>query len=147
MSVSVNDGPRRPKRTDVGYKRPPVETQFKKGQKPPPRKAKSQSEPSVSEVFWRVLQERRRVVINGKPQWLTNAELVARRAMLEAEKGSPVLQRLLNQLLLLTDTPGEEQPELIIDPRDPEDGVLHETQLVRFDPFAGPQKRPAFRTE
>ena len=36
MGTEPPNEPPRTKRTDVGYKRPPVETQFKKGQKPPP---------------------------------------------------------------------------------------------------------------
>jgi hypothetical protein len=84
----------------VGYKRPPLETRFKKGQKRPRRKEKVVQNFSPKDLFWSVLQERRRVIINGKATWPTNAELIARRALLEAEKGSPVLMRLSNELLL-----------------------------------------------
>jgi hypothetical protein len=96
------------KRSDVGYKRPPKEHQFKKGQKPPPRRKKDS--PAINEVhlFWRVLQEPRRAKINGKPKWVTATELIVRRAFIEAEKGSSTVQRLLNQLLLEHDRASSE---------------------------------------
>jgi hypothetical protein len=97
-----------------GYKTPPFERRFKKGQKPPPRKKKPAPDISNKEIFWRVLQERRRVEIEGKVLWLTNAELIARRAFLEADKGSAVLGRLLNQLLLGAGDPEDGQPEIIL---------------------------------
>ena len=43
MTTLPNAPEAKSKRTDVGYKRPPVEHRFKKGQKPPPRKAKATS--------------------------------------------------------------------------------------------------------
>lgn len=103
----------KPKRTDVGYKRPPVETRFKKGQKPPPRKKKNDAPQRVEDIFWAVLQESRRVVIDGKVCWISNAELITRRAFIESEKGSSTLQRLLSQLLL-SSAPGEESEQMPI---------------------------------
>ena len=88
-------------RTHVGYKRPPVETQFKKGQKPPARKKKPElQEGDPTRIFWAVLQQPRRALINNKAQWATTAELIVRAAFIEAESGSSILQRLLNQMLL-----------------------------------------------
>ena len=102
----------------VGYKRPPREHQFKKGQKPPPRKPKNTDvEDSVS-MFWRVLQEPRRVRLHGKECWRGTTELLVRRAFLEAEKGSSTLQRFLNENML-SDAPVPEQPyELIVEDLD-----------------------------
>lgn len=97
----MQDPTQRAPRTDVGYKRPPVETQFKSGQKPPPRKKKcgvQQDDPT--QIFWAVLQQPRRALINNKVQWATTAELIVRSAFIEAERGSSILQRLLNQMLL-----------------------------------------------
>jgi hypothetical protein len=125
----------RAKRSDVGYKRPPIETRFKKGQKRPPRKKKVVGQFSTRDLFWKVLQERRRVVIDGKPAWLSNADLIARRAFLEAEKGSPVLSRLLNQLLLAADAPAEdEMPEVIWDPDYQGDGPHVGQATIRVKP-------------
>src|SRR3954447_16775506 len=93
-------------RADVGYKRPPIEHQFRKGQKPPPRKKKPVAELDATMLFWKVLQEPRRAKINGKASWVTSAELIVRCAYTQAEKGSSTLQRLLNELLLNGDAEG-----------------------------------------
>jgi hypothetical protein len=134
-----------PKRTDVGYKRPPVETRFKTGQKRPPRKQKLEAELPIKDLFWKVLQERRRVTKDGKPVWSSNADLIVRRAFLEAEKGSPVLQRLLNQLMLGADfaDDAEDEHEIIYDPELPKNGMHVETVTVRYAPgeWAGRTKR------
>lgn len=123
------------RRSDVGYGRPPVETQFQKGQKPPPRKKKASAPPSVADLFWKVLNERRRVIFDGKPTWLRNSELIAHRAFLEAEKGSAVLNRLLIQLLLPRDeAPQDAMPEIIVDPTPPEDGIVAGAMTVRDGP-------------
>ena len=99
MMATSDDGATS-KRADVGYKRPPVETRFKKGQKPPPRKKKAAPEFSAHDLLWKVLHDTRRVNHNGEVRWLTNAELIVRAAMLEAEKGSSVLHRLLARFWL-----------------------------------------------
>ncbi len=105
------------RRTDVGYKRPPVETRFKKGQAPPLRKKKHRSkEDDPTQTFWEVLQESRRAMINGEVRWATTSELIVRTAFIEAEKGSPVLQRLLNQLLLGKGIPEEDRIEIHFGP-------------------------------
>ncbi len=138
MNLDNCEQPPKGKRTDVGYKRPPPETRFRKGQKPPPRKKKVVTPFSARDLFWKVLQERRRVVIEGKPRWLSNADLIARRAYLEAEKGSPVLSRLLNQLLLAAEPPAEdEMPEIICDPDYDGDGPHVGTATIRVEPPGG----------
>lgn len=88
------------KRTDVGYKRPPAEHQFKKGERPPPRKKKKQQELSPQELLWRILQEERRVTINGTVQWLRASEIIMKKAFLLAEAGSSTIDRILGELLM-----------------------------------------------
>ena len=135
MSSDNGEQARSAKRSDVGYKRPPIETRFKKGQKRPPRKKKVVAQLSARDLFWKVLQERRRVVIDGKPLWLSNTDLIARRAFLEAEKGSPVLSRLLNQLLLAAETPADDElPEIICEPDYEGDGPVAGVAAVRVAP-------------
>ena len=109
------------KRTDVGYKRPPREHQFKKGEKPPPRKKKeAHPEIAMSEIMRRVLGEERRVVVAGKARWLTGADLVMMRAWQEAEKGSATLQREIMLLLLSVEAPAPDLGPLVItDPSAP----------------------------
>ncbi len=109
------------KRSDVGYKRPPVETQFKKGQPRPPRKKKvaPTSEP-MSETLYRVLCETRRVEIAGKVRWISGADLVVMRAWQEAEKGSATLRRDILRLLLSCEAPPADLAPLIVtDPSAP----------------------------
>ncbi|NTZ43288.1 hypothetical protein G7A66_09355 [Altererythrobacter sp. SALINAS58] len=93
------------KRTDVGYKRPPREHQFKKGQKPPPRRRKEKSADSLrpSELLWGILQEERRVTQGGKVRWMSNSELLMHRAHELAQKGNPTIRRLLLDLMMAAD--------------------------------------------
>lgn len=109
------------KRDDVGYKRPPREHQFKKGQKPPPRKKKDPFRAqSMSGAFRKVLTEDRRVVMGDKVRWVTSAELVMMRAWQEAEKGSATLRRELIRLLLSTEAPDADlSPLVTTDPSAP----------------------------
>ena len=96
------------KRRDVGYGRPPVEHQFKPGQKPPPRKAKAKKEPFKSPLaaLWKVLQEQRRIVVNGKAIWLSNAELILRTGFELAEKDdNATISRLVADLMLVGEDP------------------------------------------
>lgn len=92
------------KRTDVGYKRPPVEHQFRKGQKPPPRKAKETSAKlSPIEILWHILKDCRPVVRKGKRVWISNTELILHKAFELAERGNPTMQRAVTALLLALD--------------------------------------------
>ena len=105
----------RVKRTDVGYKRPPHEHRFKKGNKPPPRKKKDAlREMPMSETLRKVLEEPRRVVVGGKVRWLTTADLVLVRAWQEAEKGSASLRREMMRLLLSAEIATAEQAPLVL---------------------------------
>ncbi len=92
------------KRADVGYKRPPAEHQFKKGQKPPSRKLKGKAVGfSPTEILWDVLREQRRVTIDGKVRWISNADLIWRKAMQLAEIGNATMQRAVNSVLFSLD--------------------------------------------
>ncbi len=103
------------KRSDVGYKRPPREHQFKKGQKPPPRRKKDPlREIPMSETLRKVLNEPRRVVVGGKVRWVTSADLVLMRAWQEGEKGSVTLSREMMRLTLSAEAPAPEQAPLVV---------------------------------
>lgn len=103
------------KRSDVGYKCPPREHQFKKGQQPPPRKKKDTlREIPMSETLRKVLDEERRVVLGGKVRWVTGADLVVMRAWQEAEKGSATLRREIMRLSLSSEAPAPEQAPLVV---------------------------------
>lgn len=129
----------KPTRTDVGYGRPPKEHQFKKGQPRPPRKAKAEKPPKVviSEILRELLQERRRMVMDGEVKWPRTAEVLIRKAYQEAHKGDAVLLRDVMQLLFAMETePGEPHLPVVCDP----DGDSRDTGL-RLMPSA--QKRAA----
>lgn len=124
------------RRGDVGYCRPPVEHQFKPGQKPPPRKAKAKKKPTKSplEALWRVLHEQRRLVVNGKAVWMSNAELILRKGFEFAEKDdNPTISRLMADLMLVGEDPQHlETPDQTIFDRNATPGSI--TYVVRTRP-------------
>ena len=104
------------KRTDVGYKRPPPEHQFKKGQKPPPRRPKAPP-PSTSPraTLHRILNQVRWADINGRRVRMTTGELILRVADQTAERtGNAALRRLLIQLDFRNEPVGHFEPEPVI---------------------------------
>ena len=109
------------KRSDVGFKRPPVEHQFKKGQPRPPRKKEvDPAQVPLSKTLHKVLSEPRRVVIAGKVRWISAADLVVKRAWQEAEKGSATLRREIMRLLLSCEAPSADlAPLIVVDPSAP----------------------------
>jgi len=110
-----------PTRSDVGYKRPPREHQFKKGQPRPPRRKKVvPTEEPLSETLYKVLGEMRRVEIAGKVLWISGADFVVKRAWQEAAKGSATLRREIMRLLLSCEAPPVNLAPLILtDPSAP----------------------------
>ena len=115
MDEASSASDNRVKRSDVGYKRPPREHQFKKGEKPPPRKKKEAiGQVPMSETFRKILDEPRRVVLGDKVRWLTVADLVMMRAWHEAEKGSVTLRRAILRLVLSSEGLGPEQAPLVV---------------------------------
>ena len=99
------------KRTDVGYKRPPPEHQFKKGHKPKPRKPKAKQPESTAELLRRVLHEERRVAMGKQVKWMPAAEILINKAFELAEKGNATMRRRLMELQMRTDKPVEEGAE------------------------------------
>lgn len=89
----------------VGYKRPPVEYQFKPGQKPPPRKKRAETPHTRTQLLVKILQEEQRVQMSGKARWCTKAELLLMVAFQLAEKGSPTVSRALLDYLMVDELP------------------------------------------
>jgi hypothetical protein len=116
--IMKEDGNEPPKRSDVGYKRPPPEHRFQKGQKRPPRKKKQVEKTSPRDLLWGILQEERRVMVDGKSKWMTNSEIIMNNAFLLAEKGSAVMQRLVSELLIgpAGDGDDDEAMRVIVNP-------------------------------
>ncbi len=127
-----NDGHPTAKRTDVGYKRPPVEHQFKAGQKPPPRKKRALVKVSTSQSLARILAEERRITIGKKASWLPTGHLLIEVAFQLAEKGNSAVARALADYLLAGDGPEPSSNETIVEyDRDGPGGVFHYTQRVK----------------
>jgi hypothetical protein len=106
-----DDPPPSGKRTDVGYKRPPAEHQFKKGHKPPPRKKNGTAKPEgAGDLLRKLLQEERRVVIGNKASYMPVSEILIRKAFELSEKGNATMRRRLIELQMRNERPGDEGP-------------------------------------
>ncbi len=112
-----DDECQRPKRSDVGYGRPPPEHQFKRGQKPHPRKRRRKEKESAQTVLWRILRETRRVEINGEIRWLPTSEVIIRKAYMLSDQGFPTIQRILTAIALaIVDQQEETLPRIETNP-------------------------------
>jgi hypothetical protein len=126
--------PEATKRTDVGYKRPPVEHQFKLGQKPPPRKPRPDRPLHGAQLLRKILAEERRLKRGAKVFWRTNASLVVEVAFRLAEEGNSAVRRALADYLLVEDElqKCDDQPLVEVDVNGPS-GVYFYTRRVRID--------------
>lgn len=120
------------KRTNVGYKRPPVEHQFKLGQKPPPRKRRVEKPQSPRNLLATILAEERRLKRGTKVGWYSNAHLLIEVAFQLAEEGNSTVARALAEYLMAGDQPEvrDDQPLVEVDPDGP-DGVFNYKRRVR----------------
>ena len=114
-------GPPAAKRTDVGYKRPPVEHQFKPGQKPPRRKPRAEKPKSFTQLLAKILAEQRRLKRGNKASWYSNGYLLLEVAFQLAEEGNSTVARALTEYLIAGDPPAisDDQPLLELDPSGP----------------------------
>ena len=71
----------------VGYKRPPVEHQFKKGQKPPGSGRRPGSK-NMATIMEGLLDSRITVMDNGKTRRMTVREAIPRKAIAKALNGN-----------------------------------------------------------
>ncbi len=94
---------------EVGYKKPPVDHQFKTGEKRKPRTRSGTGSTSRTELYWRILQERHRLPRGSKVVWMTKAELIVEKAFQLAEGGNPTLNRRLIDLLLVVEPNSDDQ--------------------------------------
>ena len=132
MEDGTSGPPPRAKRTDVGYKRPPIEHQFKPGHKPPPSKKGRPHQKTVTQTLMMILREEQRIEINGKPRWITNGALLIEVAFQLAEKSNPTLSRALVDYLMASEKPPRvnDEPLIEIDPDGELSGVFHYTRKV-----------------
>lgn len=126
MNNCPPDDPTCTKRSDVGYRRPPVEHQYKPGQKPPARKPKP-TPLTVTETLEMILREEKRIERNGKVQWITNAELLGEVAFQLAEKGNEALSRALLDCLMASEKPPtlSDEPTILWEPDSDFSGTRH----------------------
>lgn len=103
--MNTNDDFPTTKRTDVGYKRPPVEHQYKPGQKQPPRKKHAQKPQSTTQCLTKIMGEERRLKRGKRARWYTNASLVLEVAFQLAEEGNSTVSRALADYLMAADKP------------------------------------------
>lgn len=118
----------KPKREDVGYKRPPKEHRFKKGNKPKPRKPKFEPEDlSIPRILWAVLNEDVRIGQGRNVKYMRTSDLLVRKVLELAEKGDTSMGKLAFELLMLGQTPGQDEPEtyLTMDRLDGSPPVTH----------------------
>ncbi len=102
-----NEGGPTPKRTDVGYKRPPIEHQFKPGHTRGRRKKRADKQESATQCLARILGEERRLKRGGKTVWCTNANLVVEIAFQLAEGGNAAVSRALADYMMAGDEPDQ----------------------------------------
>lgn len=131
--MDENDQAPTTKRTDVGYKRPPREHQFKAGQKPPPRKRRANKPQSNAQVLAMILGEERRLTQGKKARWFTNGELVMEVAFQLAENDNSTVARALADYLLASDKPEvvDDMPLLEYEPEGPTD-IFHYIRRVKI---------------
>jgi hypothetical protein len=81
---------------EVGYGRPPKETQFQKGMiaNPNGARGKKRNKPldddlkaAMADMYRRLISEKQRVTIDGQPQSITRLEVILRRLLNEAMAG------------------------------------------------------------
>lgn len=131
--MNTNDDCPTPKRTDVGYKRPPKEHQFKKGQKPPPRKKRAQEPESFSRCLSKILGEEKRLKRGNGARWYTNGFLVLEVAFQLAENGNSTVSRALADYLMAQDRSDSVDDQLRIEHhRDGPTGIFNYTVRHRI---------------
>lgn len=92
-----------------GYKKPPLHTRFKPGNKAAAGRRKKPA--SLTTDILRVLSEKSEVVIKGKKRKISNRELIARRTVQDALSGKPGAIRAIRLLLGI----GNESEQIIPD--------------------------------
>ena len=73
----------------VGYKKPPVHSQFKPGQSGNPKGRPKKVGASISEAFWKELNTMVIVTENGKSRKISKLEAMAKRHSVKAINGDP----------------------------------------------------------
>jgi len=91
---------------EVGYAKPPKDTQFKKGQSGNPKGRPKQITMSLEEVFQHELQTKICVTESGERIEISKAQAIAKTMINEAIKGSP---RMLKEVLSIVPSKPRQQ--------------------------------------
>ena len=94
----------------VGYRRPPIETQFKPGQSGSPKARKGKRDLSFRALIDRMLARRVTIKVEGKPKRMTMLDAIVLRQVAAAAKGdfqaTGLLLLLKRHLQRTGETPG-----------------------------------------
>ena len=98
----------------VGYRKPPVQTQFKKGQSGNPKGRPKREEAHWARALPDSLEDTFVVTIDGKKKELTMMEIIVERLIEQCLKGDKKALRKLFALREFVHTQGEFRPHQII---------------------------------
>jgi len=98
------------KQDNIGYKSPPNDTRFKKGQSGNPKGRPPKSK-SKLQLYEKLFYEERKIMIEGKQQILTNLELIFLKLNRLSLSGN-VRANKIRQNLMKSMIPDENQPQL-----------------------------------
>lgn len=98
---------------EVGYKKPPKKTRFKKGQSGNPA-GRAKQTPKVTDVCAVLAEELgATVTINDTGERITKLQAVLRQIVNQSAKGNPTYARLLLKLLALMSTTSGQEPHTV----------------------------------
>ena len=113
---AANDSTARPRRTDVGYGRPPREHQWKKGQSGNP-KGRRKGSKNEATLWQENLQRKIPIRIGGRLQQITVLDAIVRRMIEDALKGNQKSAAFVLNRWIALQSSGPQQHELSEDDR------------------------------
>ena len=119
---------------DVGYKKPPKGSQFKKGQSGN-RKGRPKGARALKTIILEDLDMRVTVRVNGKTKRVSKLELFVQTISAEALKGDPRARALYYELIKLVQRPDEQEADA---PLSPEDQAMLDRFVARMEEQAPP---------
>ena len=100
-----------PEDYEVGYGKPPRETQFKKGQSGNPRGRPRKSDSDFADIFHRVMLKPEVVLINGKRRKMSGAEVMFRQLNRQASQGDKEAFKSVLQFMKMFPPPNDNESD------------------------------------